>query len=204
MLSKIRRMTSTLAGGTTTVETLSLSLTLLDHDVSRLTITAMRRHLNLLGELVVVADYVARPGSADPVALVRAGFAGNPLQMQISQAIGRTEILRLSYESPLEIALIVAPTIAASVSALATLIYGLKRLYGVDLEFRTYREERRAEYLAAKDLATRLADTSESSTPTDLPDVLPEAVGAIDSRVADGHQQRAQRATLSDDDGLPV
>ncbi len=118
-------MNSTLTGGTTTVETLSLSLTLADRDVSRQTVTAVRRHLNLLSELVVMADYVARPHPQDPVTLARAGFAGRPLQMQVVLAVGRTEILRLSYESPLEIALVVAPTVAASVSAVASLIYGL-------------------------------------------------------------------------------
>lgn len=191
-------MLSTLTGADTEVETLSLSVVLPAPNVTRMTVTGLRRDLDLLSELVVMADYVASPKPQDPLELARAGLPGRPIDLWISRTVGKVEILRLSYESPLEIALVVAPSVAASVSALATLIYAIKRLYGVDLEFRTYREERRAEYLAAKDLARRLDQSSKVTLQQDDP--FQDAVQIIDDKSGAGRIRRAQDAILSDDD----
>ncbi|HWI97092.1 MAG TPA: hypothetical protein VNS60_13595, partial [Solirubrobacterales bacterium] len=61
-----------------------------------------------------------------------------------------TPIKRLQYGSPFEIELILG---SLTVPGLAALLFVAKRLYGVDLEFKAYREKRRVEYLKARELA---------------------------------------------------
>lgn len=68
----------------------------------------------------------------------------------VERLADRIEIRRLQYESPLEIALLLPPAIIASKVGLSIVIFAIRRMYGMDLELRTYREDLRAEYYAAK------------------------------------------------------
>jgi hypothetical protein len=72
------------------------------------------------------------------------------LTKDIERLASRVGIARLRYESPLEIALIIPPAVYASKVALPALIFAVKRMYGIDLELRTHREEQRAAFLIAK------------------------------------------------------
>jgi hypothetical protein len=73
--------------------------------------------------------------------------------------VGRHAVLvrHLSLGSPFEVVVQLGPIVAASASALATILFAVKRLFGYDLELKTYRQERRREYLSAK----READQAE-------------------------------------------
>jgi hypothetical protein len=71
------------------------------------------------------------------------------------------EVFRLKYASPLEIGLVVGQAIIASVSALSALVYGVKRLYGLDLELKTHRADREAEFLAAQRVARAIQSASD-------------------------------------------
>lgn len=70
-----------------------------------------------------------------------------------SIGIGRSEmtpIKRLQFGSPFEIELILG---YLTIPGLAALLFVAKRLYGIDLEFKAYREKRRVEYFEARELA---------------------------------------------------
>jgi hypothetical protein len=63
-------------------------------------------------------------------------------------------IKRLHYGSPFQIELLLP---LVSTAGLTSLFFIARRLYGVDLEFKAYREQRRVEYLEAKAKADLLA-----------------------------------------------
>jgi hypothetical protein len=52
----------------------------------------------------------------------------------------------------------------ATAVGLATAFWWMKRLYGIDLELKAYREQRRVEYLEAKLRADRLAAESDEGS----------------------------------------
>ena len=55
--------------------------------------------------------------------------------------------------SPLEVVVDIAPVVAGTSSALGALIYLVRRMWNIDLELRTSREEHRAAYYEAKEHA---------------------------------------------------
>lgn len=61
-------------------------------------------------------------------------------------------VRRLVLASPLDL-VFQFPDGAGTITGLAAVYYGVRRLFGVDLEFRAYREARRAEFEEAKALA---------------------------------------------------
>jgi hypothetical protein len=65
-----------------------------------------------------------------------------------------TEVRRISLGS-LELGLHLAAIATGSSGALATLIYGAKRIFSLDLELKTHREEWRNRYHRAKQIADR-------------------------------------------------
>ncbi|HKO37644.1 MAG TPA: hypothetical protein VJU14_04685 [Solirubrobacterales bacterium] len=71
-------------------------------------------------------------------------------------------VRRLHYGSPFQIELLLPLLTPAS---LAGLFFIARRLYGIDLEFKAYREQRRAEYLEAKEKADSLAGHVPSPPP---------------------------------------
>ena len=64
-------------------------------------------------------------------------------------------VARLHYGSPF---VIEAALAGFTVPGLGVLLYGAKRLFAVKLEFLAYREQRRVEYLEAKNLAKALEE----------------------------------------------
>jgi hypothetical protein len=160
----------------------------------RHTVESIRNELRLLGRLAVIAEYTSMWPSPKLLG-----------ERQLANRLGyeapKIPVARLSYASPLEVGLVVSQAVLASVSALSALIYGVKRLYGLDLELRTHREERRVQFLAAQQLAKRIgagSDDGASAWP-------PEVKRTIDNECdADpGRTHRAARAILSDEDVDP-
>lgn len=159
----------------------------------RHTVESVRYELILLGRLTAIAEYA----SISPSPKVSEHRLANRLSYQAH----RVPVARLSYSSPLEVGLVVSQAALASVSALSALIYGIKRLYGLDLELRTHRAERRVQFLAAQQLAKHMegwADDESSAWP-------PGVKRAIENeRHARPHRTHgATRATLSDEDDNP-
>ena len=117
-----------------------------------------------------------------------------------------TRIKRLRYESPLEMALVVAPAVFASLSTLAALIFAVKRMYSLDLEIRTNREEHRAAFWEAKQRADQaelawLAGRDPEFWPPGVLEALIQTVEYQEHRA-----ERLLQATeilLIDDDGSP-
>jgi len=70
-------------------------------------------------------------------------------------AQSQAEIRLLHYGSPFIVHGLIG---GLSISGLGFLFYGAKRLFGADLEFLAYREQRRVEYLKAKQLAIELEE----------------------------------------------
>ncbi len=64
--------------------------------------------------------------------------------------VGRSQVESLHYGSPFAMQVLLG---ALAPPGLGVLFYGAKRLFGADLEFRAYREQRRVEYLHAKEIA---------------------------------------------------
>lgn len=119
-----------------------------------LTVRDVEQQLRTMSELVAVATWVAESNPRET----------KPDFEQINTIAESTAVLRISYASPLEVALVVAPAVASSRLALAALISAARRLYGVDLELKTYREERRAEFLQAKRLAWWIEHGTDAPT----------------------------------------
>jgi len=71
----------------------------------------------------------------------------------IDQLSRDVDVRRVRYASPLEVALVVPAAILVTKSALALLLFGVKRVYGYDLELRAHREEQRAAFYDARALA---------------------------------------------------
>jgi hypothetical protein len=78
-----------------------------------------------------------------------------------SSSIG---VKKLHYGSPFQLELLLPLLTPAG---LAGLLFAAKRLYGIDLEFKAHREERRIEYLEAKARAEALS--KEIRTPAEPP-----------------------------------
>lgn len=91
----------------------------------------------LVGLAFVIADPSATAESDDPV-----GEAASVVAVQ-----------RLQYASPLQAVIDLAPVIAASVPALAAMVYGLRRLFCLDVELLTAREQNKRLLTEAKTLA---------------------------------------------------
>lgn len=70
----------------------------------------------------------------------------------------KSQVVLLHYGSPFLLHIGIA---ALSVPGLGALVFGAKRLFGLDLEFKAYREQRKVEYLKAK----RIAEYLEAETP---------------------------------------
>jgi hypothetical protein len=140
-------MSPTDTSAATQAETLSLVVVFERPSAEQqLTVMDFSNALGRLAELVVLATYFkdnVRQGSIELVEAARARSI-------------HVEVLRLSYASPVEISLAVA-----SGAALQILIYGVKRLYGIDLELMAYRTELRAQYLEAKERVRELEATAE-------------------------------------------
>jgi hypothetical protein len=100
----------------------------------------------------------------------------------IEEVAGAVGVRRLRYESPLEIALFVPAALLASRHALAVLIFSLKRMYGIDLEFRTHRQQQRAAFYEAKKQATEaeLAWLAEQDPESWPPGLLQSVIATID------------------------
>jgi hypothetical protein len=71
-----------------------------------------------------------------------------------------TIVRRLQLGSPFEVLLVVPPLAAAAVPSVALLFYGIKRVFGLDLELRIHRAKLRAELAKAQRLA-REAEAEE-------------------------------------------
>ena len=63
------------------------------------------------------------------------------------------ELVRAHYGSPLEGILAISAELGGHLAAMAFLIYGVKRLWGIDLELKTHREELRKRYFEASEKA---------------------------------------------------
>lgn len=68
----------------------------------------------------------------------------------VAYLAARVPVRRLSFASPLEVALVVPPALFAAGAALTALLVAVKRIYALDLEFQSSREEQRALFYEAK------------------------------------------------------
>jgi len=77
---------------------------------------------------------------------------------KVSPREARSRVLALHYGSPLSL----QAYLTLGPAGLALLLYGVKRLFGYDLELMTHREKRRAEYLEARQLVKELEHAEET------------------------------------------
>gem|GEM_PF-4759009 len=127
---------------------------------------------------------------------LRAPVQPAALSSYIDEQALEIRVARLSYASPLEVSLVVGQIVLGSVSALSALIYAVKRLYGLDLELKTHREERRAEFTAAQHLASlvqREAGSDDSGWP-------PGVRHLIDNESRSFRTHRATGVALNDEE----
>jgi hypothetical protein len=108
----------------------------------------------------------------------------DPRLLQRFQALSfetaRSPVASIHYGSPFEIQVLLG---VLTPPGLGVLFYGAKRLFGADLEFRAYREQRRAEYLQAREIAEAL----ERDPPLTVESqVTPWTEGTFHWRMADG------------------
>ncbi len=108
----------------------------------------LAEHASLLDcqMLFVAVSSLLQPALDHAVAGAQAPTAGKALRMPIKS---------IKYGSPFELQLLLPMLTPAG---LAALLYLAKRLYGIDLEFKAYREQRRLEYLEAKSMAEEFHD----------------------------------------------
>lgn len=136
-----------------------------------------------LRRLQIEARALARERSSEPPRAVE----------QANKHAIDVELVQVRYGSPLEIVIHVAPIVTAVGSAMTVLVYGIKRLYGLDFEFKTQREVRRREYLEAKRLADAAARELRPAPNTS------SILDAIDEKRRKGVPARSGRATLIDE-----
>lgn len=112
-----------------------------------------------------VGDLRATDAAAELARLVRMlSFVDGIRDPVEGGATNAVLVRRIRYESPLEIVLNVEAALVAAPAALAALIVLAKRVYGLDLELLTHREERREKFYVAKrqaDLALNELLTSD-------------------------------------------
>lgn len=158
------------------------------------TVKTVTTELEMVSELLTIAVYLAtespsesaRPDNADVLDRYLVRYAGD------------TVVAGLHYASPLEFSLAVSQFVLGSVSALSALIYGIKRIYGLDLEMKAHREEQRAKFEKAKEEANRAERISESDGPSPWP---PSVRRRIDThRMGFVRIHRAVRVTLKIDE----
>jgi hypothetical protein len=157
------------------------------------TVGNVGKELRLLGRAVATADLIAdfRPKRGEPIE------EATHLSGQVALQVPEVRISRLSYESPLEIGLIVSHGVLDSVAALAALIYGIKRLYGLDLELKTHREDRRAEFLEAEQRVQYLE--AGTKDPEGWPRGTRERINELGMKSPE-HTLAGEHAVLSDQD----
>jgi hypothetical protein len=165
----------------------------------RPTVEAVTGVLWLTSELITIAIYLATEAPPnEPVSPHRTDV----LDEYVKAYAGDTVVTGLSYASPLEITWGVSQAVLGSVSAFSALIYGIKRIYGLDLELKAHREEQRAKFEKAKEEATRIEPMSRAEEDKDEDFLWPPGVR---SRI-DYHRtqlmplHRATRVTLKIDD----
>jgi hypothetical protein len=112
------------------------------------TIGELVRFLEDLGDMLAIADQVGGQ-QLSPLGWLR--IPGTKGRVRTCRDL--VPVRRLRMASPLEVVAELAPTVAGVGSALGALIYLIKRLWSIDLELRTSREEHRAAYYEAKELA---------------------------------------------------
>lgn len=137
--------------------------------------------LNRVAEILRIATAAAEIGGLDS-----ATVEWQDADLEIGEW---ARVYRIHMNSPLEVVVVVGPAVAASASGLAALVYLLKRLWGLDLELKEYREHRRALYHDAK----RLANEAQAARPelvwgSRLADLIEELLsrGSSDWESGDG------------------
>jgi len=83
------------------------------------------------------------------------------------------QVHRVHFGSPLMVEIALLPTVTESVAALAFLIYACKRAWGIDLEFKTHREDMRRRFIEAK----RKADAAQERVDTAWKEASPSQKG---------------------------
>ena len=116
--------------------------------------------INTLAWLIKVAEAVAAQDLSRSHWTVP-GASWQDTASYASTAWPQTRLLVVRFGSPLEAAYEIGRTVLASTSGLAALVYGLKRMFGLDLELRTHRERLRERFYDAKVLADEAQAQSE-------------------------------------------
>ena len=191
----------------------TLSLVVVLKPGAQLKVRAFSAALQGLADLAAVATYFEEGSEGNERIFVE-------LLSDPGGGSGHVEILRLSYASPVEIVLAVASGAAATRTGLQVLIYGVKRIYGIDLELVTYRAELRARFLEAKKHVYRLEadllefrarhvealDAKEPVRGSELPSESPDWVKAVEQvEIMRTHELgsrllKGESAVLSDDE----
>lgn len=109
-------------------------------------------------------------------------------------AWGQARLIGARLGSPLEVVYEVSATLTASGLGLKTLIYGLKRVYGLDLELRTHRQELRQKFHEAKRLADEAADPERQERAAEPIAVFEERVllsptAPVEAELVDGEDE---------------
>jgi hypothetical protein len=156
----------------------------------------------LVGELTSEARLLA---SCVVIAHFATIVTGDPgaLRDYVESRTAFVRTRRVRYESPLELALLLPPAIFAVTSGLTALIFGLKRMYAIDLEFRTHREEHRAAFLEAKRHAEEAERArQQGGDPEFWPPGMLEAIYAVvvDKTKSEASSLKAVQIVLVEED----
>jgi hypothetical protein len=159
-------------------------------ELSAVTVGQVADELECLGRIVATSLLVARPelGRVGPErewSETPGAFAD-----RVSGWAPKMPIERLSYASPVEVVIQVSQAIVLSVPALTALIYGVKRLYGLDLELQTHRHELMARFEEAKKASAKAAaedeadeDEADDKENNELPIGVRTALDAVSRRL---------------------
>ena len=176
---------------------------LLTPDILGLRVQQLTSELSCLAELLALSRWTAFVLHDDGFAVWPALFHAPPLRRALASLSSNIGVRRMRYNSPAEIALIVPAVIIGSKAALALLTFGLKRIYGLDLELRVHREELRAAFFDARTKAEQAEASWLAQQPVDLwpQEVLDAVVELAHARAADPSAQIAPGSvTLADDE----
>jgi len=114
------------------------------------------------------------------------------VDLELAPSESSMSVRRLHYGSPFDLQIVLG---ALTVPGLGVLLWGAKRLWGIDLEFRAYREQRRIEYLAAKEVADELMDRITPAHGLDKALTRPHPTDERASR----RTWKASKGTISED-----
>lgn len=180
-------------GGPTTGSSLTISLAPIPS--SMLLVGALNDELKRLASIIVAAEETQADAPRETEAPDR--------RRSIDERSADVGIRRLRYQSPLEIALAVPAVLLGSQATLAALIFGVRRIYGADLEIRTHRHELRAAFFEARKRARDAERAWRADQPPEMwtPEMVETLRVLSEERKGTPNQLEPEKVTLVEDEG---